>query len=231
MTFNSKEYYKKYIQTHREEAKLACKKYRQNNKEKLKKRRIVRESTLEFKEKRKLYRQIPYVKEKEKECQKKYRSTPEYKELSRMYELKNKTKRQKQARIWRELNKEKISKQEKEYNSRPDVKKRVKEYSFEKRLKQKIQVYNHYSNYDIKCNCCGEKQIEFLTLDHINNDGSQHKKENNISGGHKMREWIIKNNFPPGFQILCWNCNCAKGVDLENICPHQRQKEIGRAHV
>ena len=31
--------------------------------------------------------------------------------------------------------------------------------------------------YGNKCNCCGEKNIKFLTIDHINNDGAEHKKK------------------------------------------------------
>ena len=34
--------------------------------------------------------------------------------------------------------------------------------------------------------------------------------------------WIVKNNFPKGFQILCHNCNLAKGYSKNNKCPHER---------
>ena len=81
----------------------------------------------------------------------------------------------------------------------------------------KFKVMNHYTNYDIKCICCGEKQIEFLTLDHINNDGKKHRET-----VHNLYVWIIHNNFPSGFQVLCMNCNWAKGRDKDHICPHQR---------
>ncbi len=36
---------------------------------------------------------------------------------------------------------------------------------------------------------------------------------------HPLNQWLITNNFPKGFQILCWNCNYAKGVFGE--CPHK----------
>ena len=29
--------------------------------------------------------------------------------------------------------------------------------------------------------------------------------------GEALNRWIIQNNFPKGFQILCQNCNFAKG--------------------
>ena len=84
----------------------------------------------------------------------------------------------------------------------------------------KFKVWNHYSNYDIKCNCCGEREIEFLSLDHINNDGKKHREI-----VHNLYVWIIHKNYPPGFQILCMNCNWAKGKDKDHICPHQRIKD------
>lgn len=36
--------------------------------------------------------------------------------------------------------------------------------------------------------------------------------------GSRFYVWLKKNNYPPGFQILCYNCNCAKGHF--GYCPH-----------
>lgn len=33
--------------------------------------------------------------------------------------------------------------------------------------------------------------------------------------------WIKKNGFPDSVQVLCWNCNCAKGI--YGYCPHSTQ--------
>ncbi len=79
-------------------------------------------------------------------------------------------------------------------------------------------VLNHYSNGSITCKCCGEPQIEFLSIDHINNDGSTHRKEI----GSNLYNWLINNNFPEGFQVLCFNCNFAKGI--YGFCPHKRRE-------
>jgi hypothetical protein len=32
---------------------------------------------------------------------------------------------------------------------------------------------------------------------------------------------IYENDLPEGFQILCWNCNFAKGKSKDNKCPHE----------
>jgi len=40
--------------------------------------------------------------------------------------------------------------------------------------------------------------------------------------GIPLHNWIIENNFPKGFQILCQNCNFAKGmIRNKNKCPHE----------
>jgi predicted restriction endonuclease len=88
-----------------------------------------------------------------------------------------------------------------------------------RQLRIRLEVLDHYDN---KCACCGETIAQFLTVDHINNDGNIHRK--NMSGsGSKIYFWLKKNNYPDGFQILCYNCNCAKGH--YGICPHQVRKE------
>ena len=66
------------------------------------------------------------------------------------------------------------------------------------------------------CACCGEGEARFLAIDHIKNDGAQHRAE---IGGGSVYAWLAANNFPKeNFQLLCHNCNMAKGVCGE--CPH-----------
>lgn len=72
------------------------------------------------------------------------------------------------------------------------------------------------------CSCCGETTIEFLSIDHINNDGAAHRRNIKNGYGNKMYEWLHHNKYPPGFQVLCMNCNFAKGHF--GVCPHKREK-------
>jgi len=86
----------------------------------------------------------------------------------------------------------------------------------EQRQYQKRLVINYYGN---KCFCCGEENIQFLTIDHINNDGCKQNKNERIG----LYRWIIKNNFPKNiFQVACYNCNCARDKN-NGICPHQQK--------
>ena len=90
-------------------------------------------------------------------------------------------------------------------------------------LKSRFIVLRKYSNgRGIFCNCCGERNIAFLTIDHINNDGAKHREEIGRSSD-KLYRWAVKNNFPPVLQVLCWNCNSSLG--LFGYCPHQVNKE------
>ena len=82
----------------------------------------------------------------------------------------------------------------------------------------KIKVLTHYSSDPPKCACppCGEDYIEFLTIDHIEGGGRKHIKS---IGTSMLYRWLVKNNFPEGFQVLCMNCNFSKGK--YGYCPHQ----------
>ncbi|MDE1814921.1 MAG: hypothetical protein KGI05_09715, partial [Thaumarchaeota archaeon] len=81
----------------------------------------------------------------------------------------------------------------------------------------------HYSNGTMKCACCGESIVEFLTMDHINNDGAEHRRK---IGSAYLYSWLISNNFPEGFQVLCWNCNCARARSKDKICPHKLHRQV-----
>jgi len=88
-------------------------------------------------------------------------------------------------------------------------------------VNQKAKVLDHYG---WRCNChgCSETNPKFLTIDHINNDGYLHRQ----TMRENICDWLIKNNFPDGFQVLCWNCNAGKRVN-GGICPHLDEiKEI-----
>lgn len=69
------------------------------------------------------------------------------------------------------------------------------------------------------CKCCGETEVAFLQIDHINNDGADHRRTVGYAG---IYGWLKTRNYPPGFQVLCANCNSAKSC--YGICPHQLQR-------
>lgn len=86
----------------------------------------------------------------------------------------------------------------------------------------KLKVLLHYSKGVVwpSCECCGETCIEFLSIDHINNDGAKHRKE--VKSSVHIYRWLLKNKFPEGFRVLCINCNFALGHF--GYCPHKSEQ-------
>jgi hypothetical protein len=86
-------------------------------------------------------------------------------------------------------------------------------------------VFDHYGR---KCICCGEEELLFLTLDHIDNNGAAHRKEigtkNSKHGcnGTAFYRWVVQNNYPDFLQTLCSNCNHGKHRN-GGECPHKKQ--------
>lgn len=68
-----------------------------------------------------------------------------------------------------------------------------------------------------ECECCGENNPYFLTLDHVNNNGSEHREKYNEQQIYRLarREGFDRNKW----QCLCMNCNFAKGHFGK--CPHE----------
>ncbi len=84
------------------------------------------------------------------------------------------------------------------------------------------QVIEHYGG---KCTCCGETELLFLTLDHIDGQGAKHRKQfGGRYSGRKVYQWIIVQEYPKGFQVLCFNCNCGKARN-NNVCPHNSKEK------
>jgi len=93
------------------------------------------------------------------------------------------------------------------------------------RLRLKLEVLFHYSNGLLKCACCGETEMEFLTIDHIHGDGNKERKKIGY-GGLGFYYWLKKNGFPEGYQVLCYSCNLGRAIN-NGICPHKGQGIIG----
>lgn len=82
----------------------------------------------------------------------------------------------------------------------------------------KIETFNAYGG--VLCKCCGETLIEFLTLDHIEGNGKEHRRQ--LGNCYQLYSSLKKNGFPLGFQVLCYNCNIAKFKC--GCCPHVVKK-------
>lgn len=104
----------------------------------------------------------------------------------------------------------------KQWRAKTEYRKIQAVYVTNKYHEYRLKIIDHYTNGKNCCEHCGIADQRVLTIDHINDDGAQHRKE---IGQLTPIWWIVKNDYPPGFQILCFNCNWLKEMD-------KRQKEF-----
>jgi hypothetical protein len=78
------------------------------------------------------------------------------------------------------------------------------------------------------CACCGEPEKVFLSLEHLKQNGNEHRRR---VGGNKCSTFSAlldarKHGFPKDeYGVLCMNCQ--RGTLLPEGCPHKRQAEYG----
>lgn len=93
---------------------------------------------------------------------------------------------------------------------------RVKRWSKNGRVRLRAEILKHYGT---ACACCNEKRPQFLTLDHINGDGAEHRRKHPFkASGGGLHRWLKSRGFPEGYRTLCFNCNGAMGI--YGVCPH-----------
>ena len=125
---------------------------------------------------------------------------------------------------WRENNRGRVAARGREYRAanRKRISAQRREHYFVNRDRLTAQKREHYRKLRLAairayggsvCTNCGEDRLEVLTLDHVGNDGSKHRRAVGI--GPKFYRWLQRNNYPPGLQVLCFNCNSGKTVDGE----------------
>ena len=193
--------------TDKDERKAYDKAYREKNKDKIK---AYNEAN-----KDKIRARLKAYREKNKDKIKAYNEANKDKIRAQVkaYSEKNKDKR----KAYREANKDK----KKAYNeaNKDKIKAQQKAY----RIASKIDVFSHYSkkisNSDIPiCSCCGYNDIRFLNLDHIKSRKNIPQKEKKLNG-IRLWKYIKSQGYPDGYQVMCFNCNIAKGN--RKYCPHQ----------
>lgn len=94
----------------------------------------------------------------------------------------------------------------------------------QRRGREKLRrlVIGAYSNQANNCSCCGESEFDFLTIDHINGKSTDVRGGASPRCGYPLYRWLVRNEFPQGYQVLCMNCNVSKGK--RGICAHMRNK-------
>jgi hypothetical protein len=214
---------------------------------------IQRKKEYHEKPENKLKRKEYYEKPENKLKKKEYRSRPEIKKMKKEYDQRPdviaREKARQQTPEYKAKNKAyrerpEVKKRIKIYKSRPDVKAKsnarklatnakTKSIKMDKRLKI-LQYYSELlSNSNIPCcKCCGaNSHIDFLAIDHIAGAKQMDSEPELVKLGYSsklegsmLHNWIIENDYPKGFQILCTSCNFAKGMTKNNNkCPMENK--------
>jgi hypothetical protein len=71
----------------------------------------------------------------------------------------------------------------------------------------KTEVLTHYGKDGCLLCCwpdCEISDLDMLSLDHINNNGKE-ERDRGLRGGCEGYKRLMRENFPPGFQTLCFN--------------------------
>jgi len=164
---------------------------------------------------RKLYRENNRIKLKAYGKNYRKKNKARIKAYSKIYHKKNTAARAAYGKAYYKRNKAKYKVDRRAYYKANRKEKRANGKAY--RLAQRLQVMEAYGKI---CQCCGEANLAFLTIDHINNDGAKHRRTLRAGGG-SLCSWLIKHSFPSGYQVLCYNCNCGRSRTPDRRCPHK----------
>ena len=90
------------------------------------------------------------------------------------------------------------------------------EYYRAKRKEFKRKVIDHYSQGTMACaNPFNQHEkpytdIRALQVDHINGGGNRERRSLGKPYGSTLFAWLIRHDYPKGYQVLCANCNWIK---------------------
>ncbi len=74
----------------------------------------------------------------------------------------------------------------------------------------KEECLAHYGDGKLVCVHCGFSDIRALSIDHIEGNGSEHRRLNHLKRGAPFYRWLLKRGYPGGYQTLCMNCQYIK---------------------
>ncbi len=135
----------------------------------------------------------------------------------------------KYGKAWAEANREKCREARRRWGGRHPEKVLEKTRAYRKKHPERIRAYSRKWSQKLKrtiielyggnCNCCGETELEFLSIDHIKGGGRKELRKLNIRVTSFYR-WLRKQPLNRRrYRVLCMNCQC--GFKFGRTCPHK----------
>ncbi len=137
-------------------------------------------------------------------------------EYMRRWRAKNLDKVRETERKWREKNKALLNEKARKRNAANPERNRAHTRAYRVAIRKEM-----IAAYGGKCQCagCHIDAYEFLTIEHVNGGGKQHRLSSGGSVGLyrdlKRRGWPTD-----GYTVLCMNCNHARAH--HGRCPHEK---------
>jgi hypothetical protein len=144
----------------------------------------------------------------------------------RAYHTKNLSENRKKRREW--YFKHKSERQEYFKKYKEENKEKVKAWSRGRAQMIRCEVKKYLGG---KCVCCGEREPEFLTIDHVRNDAADDRKRfKKTAHDRSISVYVyeeiyraIRNQLSmERWQLLCFNCNSSKHFG-HGVCAHKRR--------
>lgn len=128
-------------------------------------------------------------------------------EKRRLYRMANREKISDCQKKYREINRQRLN----AWHRQPHVRQHKKIVRARWNAESRNRVLRHYSGGEVHCRHCGIRDPDVLTIDHMNGNGRRHREQvNTYQSSTAFYRWLIRNDFPVGFQVLCANCQLKK---------------------
>lgn len=134
------------------------------------------------------------------------------------------------ASQWHKENRERSNAQRRDKIQRDPEPNRLRQERYYAKPEKKAAKYTYNQGYKKRfrrevlmayggvCHCCREDNLDFLSLEHLNQRGKAHREE--LGSTMAVYHWARREGYPKTLSILCDSCNKAAYWN-NGVCPHQ----------
>jgi hypothetical protein len=106
---------------------------------------------------------------------------------------------------------ERMRRQRKEF---PEIRRALEMSNYRKHRNAALDFFGR------ECACCGEAEPFMLNIDHINNDGKEHRAKHGTQRAY-LKSMITDPGARSKYRTLCRNCNYGRQANGGGLCPHE----------